>query len=149
MFPLLDVDTIVMKDTATVLLGRSNRGITAGKWVIPGGQIGGFESIKDASARTILQKTGVVIKEQRLLFVSETVNKEGNDHRVILYCLGNYSGGMLTAGEGLSEVRWVDVRDLGNYQDEGMGEMSVSAFAKFAEWVRAMAPSMARSGTIN
>jgi ADP-ribose pyrophosphatase YjhB (NUDIX family) len=145
----LAVDTIVMKDRATVLLGRSDRGTTAGKWVIPGGGIGDYQTIKDASASTILAKTGVVIEEQRLLFVSELVRKEEQEHYLVLYCLGTYAGGMLVPGEGLSEVKWVDVRELGKYQDEGMGELSINAFVKFGEWVRAMAPAAASSGTVH
>ena len=135
--PRLGVATIVMKGK-NVLLGRSNKEHTKGQWVIPGGKIEPFETIKETSTREIFEEAGITVGNQEMLFISERVRKDQNDHRYVIYVIGQYLSGDLTAGGDLDEVRWVDPRELGFYQNE-MSEMTVEAFMKFSMILRAKA----------
>lgn len=139
--PRVGVATIVMNAGHNILLGRSNKEETKGQWIIPGGKIEPFETIQEASTREILEETGVQISGQEMLFVSERVNPP-NEHRIVIYVEGKAAGGDLratfTEEDELSEVRWVDPRDLGFYQNE-MSPMTVDAFMKYSMVLRAKA----------
>ena len=140
--PRVGVATIVMNVGNNVLLGRSNKPATKGQWIIPGGGIKPFETIQETSTREIREETGIEVANQEMLFLSERVRKDENDHRLVIYVSGQAVGGVLrsifTPDDELSEVRWVDPRDLGLYQHE-MSEMTVDAFMKFSYVLRAKA----------
>jgi len=138
-YPRVGVATILFKDRINVLIGRGCFGTDAGKWGIPGGAINPFETIQEASARVTLEKTGATIQAKQMLFLSEKVAPP-DDHRIVLYCEGVYVSGELNPGDDLSEVRWVDPRELGLYQHE-MSEMTISAFYKYSLVLRARAAS--------
>ena len=135
--PRLGVATIVMKGH-NVLLGRSNKEHTKGQWVIPGGKIEPFETIKETSTREIFEEAGITVGNQEMLFISERIRKDQNDHSYVIYVIGQYLSGDLKAGGDLDEVRWVDPRELGFYQNE-MSEMTVEAFMKFSMVLRSKA----------
>lgn len=135
--PRLGVATIVMNGH-NVLLGRSNKEHTKGQWVIPGGKIEPFETIKETSTRELFEEAGITVGNQEMLFISERVRKDQNDHRYVIYVIGQYLSGDLKAGGDLDEVRWVDPRELGFYQNE-MSEMTVEAFMKFSMVLRSKA----------
>jgi len=134
-FPRVGAAVFVMKDSGHILIGRSSGEPTAGKWVIPGGVVKPFESIKQAAERKILEKAGIAIESKQVLFLSEKVAPP-DEHRIVVYCYGEYLSGDLKAGGDLSEVLWVDPRDLGNYQGE-MSGMTVDAFVKLNAWAAA------------
>ncbi len=140
--PRVGVATIVMNVGRNVLLGRSTKEHTKDQWIIPGGKIEPFETIQEASTREIREETGIEVGGQQMLFVSEHVDRPTNDHRIVIYVEGQAVGGVLrssfTKEDELSEVRWVDPRDLGFYQNE-MSKMTVEAFMKYSYVLRAKA----------
>src|SRR5208337_1442784 len=139
--PRVGVATIVINVGHNVLLGRSTKEQTKGQWIIPGGKIEPFETIQEASTREILEETGIQVGNQEMLFVSERVNPP-DEHRLVIYVSGQATGGVLrsafTEEDELSEVRWVDPRDLGFYQHE-MSDMTIDAFMKYSMVLRAKA----------
>jgi ADP-ribose pyrophosphatase YjhB (NUDIX family) len=139
--PRVGVATIVVNVGHNVLLGRSTKEQTKGQWIIPGGKIEPFETIQEASTRETLEETGIQVDSQEMLFVSERVNPP-IEHRIVVYVSGQAVGGVLrstfTEEDELSEVRWVDPRDLGFYQHE-MSEMTIEAFLKYSYVLRAKA----------
>ena len=123
--PKVTVAIIVMKK-GEVLVGQ----LASGKWALPETPIQLMENVKDAATRGMFIKTGLAINAQDIMFVSEVV-KEG-DHRIIIYLFGGEQGnGQLTAGGGFTDVRWLDVRKLGEYQKD-MDDTTVEAFYKFS-----------------
>lgn len=144
--PQLEVATIVMKDAVNVLIGRQKEGPDAGKWVIPSGLIKDGERMIETCERVVLEETGIQIKPKQVLFLSEVLAPE---HRAAVFCFGEYVGGEVSPGASLSEVKWVDPRTLGEYQNEGMSELTQDAFFKFSLILQgqAQAASM-RSGTV-
>ncbi len=140
--PIASVATIVVNVGHNVLLGRSTKEQTKGQWIIPGGKIEPFETIQETSTREILEETGIQVASQEMLFLSERVDRTTGDHRIVIYVTGQAVGGVLrstfTEEDELSEVRWVDPRDLGLYQHE-MSEMTIDAFMKYSYVLRAKA----------
>jgi ADP-ribose pyrophosphatase YjhB (NUDIX family) len=123
--PKVSVGIIVMKK-GEVLVGQ----LASGKWALPETPIQPMEHVNDAATRGMFIKTGLAINVKDILFVSEIVKED--DHRIILYLFGGEQPtGELTAGGGFKEVRWLDVRKLGEYQKD-MDEATVEAFYKFS-----------------
>ena len=144
--PQLEVATIIMKDAVNVLIGRAKEGPDAGKWVIPSGYVNEGEHLIDASQRLTIEETGIVIKPKQILFLSEVV--EPNDHRVAVFCYGEYVSGDPTPGASLTDAKFVDPRTLGEYQKEGMSNLAQDAFYKFSMILRGQAASAPTSGTV-
>lgn len=145
--PQLEVATIIMKDAVNVLIAKAKTGPDAGKWVIPSGVVSEGEPVIKTSERVTLEETGLVIKPKQVLFLSEVV--EPGDHRVAVFCFGEYISGEPSPGASLEEVRFVDPRALGDYQKEGMSDLTADAFYKFSKVLQAQAAAAGpRSGTL-
>jgi len=134
-----------MKDAVNVLIGKAASGPDTGKWVIPSGLISDGEPLIETSQRTTLEETGIVIKPKQVLFLSETLEPE---HRIAVFCFGEYEGGNPTPGASLTEVRFVDPRSLGDYQKEGMSSLTQDAFFKFSLILKGQAAAQQRSGIV-
>src|SRR5208283_5086255 len=87
--PHVGAATFVVKGTE-ILLIRSKK--LNGQIVIPGGGIRPFETVNNAARREVLEETGIACLVQDILFVSELV-KPGEDHRIVIYMLGQYIDG--------------------------------------------------------
>jgi len=151
--PQLEVATIVMKDAINVLIAKAATGPDAGKWVIPSAIINEGEHVIDASARHIREQTGLTIIPKQVLFLSEVVEAATVDvpaiHRVAVFCFGECaSSGSPKAWETYSEVLFVDPRKLGEYQKEGMSDLTADAFFKFSKILQAQANIPPRAGTV-
>ena len=144
--PQLEVATIIMKDAVNVLIGRQKDGPDAGKWVIPSGYVKEGEHLIDASQRLSIEETGIVINPKQILFLSEVV--EPTSHRIAVFCFGEYVSGEPSPGSSLTEAKFVDPRTLGDYQKEGMSELTQDAFFKFSMVLRSQAASSPSSGTV-
>ena len=144
--PQLEVATIVMKDAVNVLIGRQKGGLDDGKWVIPSGVVRDGEPMVKTSARSILEETGIEVNPKQILFLSEVLEPE---HRVAMFCFAEYVSGEPSPGASLSEAKFVDPRALGEYQNEGMAELTADAFYKFSMILRSQAAAASpTSGTV-
>lgn len=152
--PNLTVGTIVMKDRATLLIAKPFDGPDAGLWTIPDGLVSDGESIRDCSIRSTKEQTGITIEPQMSLFMCERV-VEG-DHRIGYFVLASPVGlepgvePQAVRGGRYAEVKWVDVRALGEIQkSEGMSDFTADAFVKFSNFLRGQAAAAPRSGAVN
>ena len=143
--PQLEVATIVMKDAVNVLIGKQKDGSDAGKWIIPSGSVKDGERLNETSQRLIIEETGIIIKPKQILFLSETMEPE---HRIAVFCFGEYVSGEPSPGASLTEVKFVDPRTLGEYQKEGMSELTQDAFYKFSLILKGQAAAAPTSGIV-
>ncbi len=134
--PRVGIAAIVTRGTE-ILLGRSKKEPIVGKWIIPGGGVRPFESLPDTVVRELKEETGLTIKPGAVLFVSEVLNPP-TEHRIVIYVDAECAGGELRAGDDLSEVRWVDARNLGDLQND-MSELTIDALHKFSLILKARA----------
>ncbi len=130
--PRIGAATFVIKGTE-ILLGRSKK--QGGKLVVPCGGVLPYESVNDAARREILEEAGIQVLVQDILFVTEILNQAQQEHRIVIFMLGQYLSGELVAGDDLSEVFWVDTRKLDEYQDE-MTDVTIDAIYKFSIAIR-------------
>jgi 8-oxo-dGTP diphosphatase len=124
--PRVGAATFVIKGTQ-ILLGRSKK--LNDQIVIPGGGLKWGEPLQQAARREIKEEAGIDILMGDVLFVSEIVTPE--DHRIVIYLMGQYVQGEPVAGDDLSDVFWCDTRELAQYQDE-MTDLTIDAIYKFS-----------------
>lgn len=97
---------LLVVDQDQVLLGRRNKDPNRGKWVLPGGKVEPFESIRDAGRRELLEETGLDVKVGDQIGVFEIIAPP-NEHRLIIYSWAAPVGGALRPATDISELRFV------------------------------------------
>lgn len=145
--PQLEVATIVMKDAVNVLIAKAADGPDKDKWVIPSDFINEFERTIDACTRSMKDKTGLTVIPKQVLFLSEIVEPPV-DRRAVFCFAECASSGDPTPDASYSECLFVDPRDLGKYQKEGMSDLTADAFFKFSKILQAQASAMPRGGNV-
>lgn len=134
--PRVGVAAIVVNGPK-ILLGQTNKTPIAGQWVLPGGGVEPFESIFDTVKREFKAETNLDIQPGQVLFVDEILDRHKNQHRIIIYVEATILGEAdLKAGDDLNDVRWVDVRELGDMQDS-ISDATINALHKFSVFLKA------------
>jgi len=117
--PVLAVAAIIVDNGEILLVKRANEP-ARGKWSPPGGVVELGESLVDAVRREVREECGLEIEVDGLLDVVEVVRRDSENrirfHYVILDYLAHPTGGELRPGEDASEVRWIPLRELENYE---------------------------------
>lgn len=111
---------VLIKSDNKVLLVKRLQDPGKGKWSIPGGRLKFGEKLRDAAIREIEEETGLKIEIVRLLDVVDIFVKDRKgkvkDHYVIIDFEGKITGGELKASSDASEVKWVDVSEINEYE---------------------------------
>jgi 8-oxo-dGTP diphosphatase len=102
---------VVVVDTGRVLLGSRAKDPNRGKWILPGGKIEPFETIGVAAQREIREETGLEIELEGTVTVKEIINPP-DEHRIIVYSQARPTGGELSPGSDLDDVRFCTSADL-------------------------------------
>ena len=108
--PRLGSAAILEKD-GRILLGKRNKNPENGKWVLPGGGVKPFESIRDALKRELLEETGLLVEVGEPVGVYELISPPG-EHRVIVYSRARVRSGDLKPASDSSEVGFYSKADL-------------------------------------
>lgn len=112
--PRLGSAVIVNKE-GKILLGMRNKEPENGKWVLPGGKVEPFESIKDAAKRELLEETGLDIEVGEQVGVYELIDPPGQ-HRVIVYSWATVKDGELRPSTDSSQARFFSREELGGVE---------------------------------
>ena len=132
--PLVELAVIVMDDRGGVLIGRVPNGFDKDKLSVPISSMEPFESMSDASKRIAIEWAGLKIEPQHALFVCESINEKTEEHRIVVFIFAKRAGNI----EQSETAFWVDVRQLGDYQDE-MSNIAVDGFYKLSLVLRQQA----------
>lgn len=90
--PKVGVAVIILKD-GKVLMQRRQGTHGAGTWSFPGGHLEFGESFEDCAHRETLEEVGIIIKNLKLMHVTnDLVNDEGT-HYITVFMLADYSSG--------------------------------------------------------
>ena len=83
-------------------------------WMLPGGGLQWGETLAACGEREVREETGLQIRAERLLYVTETIDPSGSRHILNLVMLGNYLSGSLRCPteEIIETVEWFPVGDL-------------------------------------
>jgi len=105
----------LIRDRERILLTRRTDN---GRWCLPSGLIDPGESVMEATAREVLEETGLVIRLGRLIGVYSSPNylvqyKDGNRVQFVLTCMtGEVIGGEMGLSEETTEVGFFEISEL-------------------------------------
>lgn len=89
-----------------------------GRWCLPGGHIDPGESVAEATAREVLEETGLIIRLGRLIGVYSSPNflvtyKDGNKAQFVSTCMaGEVIGGEMGLSDETTEVGFFEPSEL-------------------------------------
>lgn len=116
--PLIGASVVVRKRNRILLVKRAGEP-GRGLWVIPGGLVKLGENLRDAALREVKEETGLRVKIEGIFDVVDYISRDSKDkvqyHYVIVDFLGHPISGKLRASSENLDARWVDVKDLKNY----------------------------------
>jgi ADP-ribose pyrophosphatase YjhB (NUDIX family) len=96
----------------TILLGKRDKEPERGKWVLPGGKIEPFETMEETLKREIFEETGLLISVIDQLRTFELIDKEKNQHRIIIYQFAEIIDGQLIPSSDISEIKFFKKEEL-------------------------------------
>jgi ADP-ribose pyrophosphatase YjhB (NUDIX family) len=107
--PVPAVAAVIYRADQLLLVKRRNPP-SAGKWSIPGGVQEVGEQTHSAIKREVREETGIAVDVLDLLEAGDVIRRDANGrityHYLILYYLAMPRGGLLCAGDDVSEVGW-------------------------------------------
>lgn len=102
---------VILRIGDKILLGLRNKEPENGKWVLPGGGVKPFESIKDALKRELREETGLNVEVGEPVGVYEIIVPP-REHRVIVYSWATVKDGELRPSTDSSQVRFFSREEL-------------------------------------
>ena len=116
--PLVGVGVLI-RDGGKILIARRAGEPSKGLWSIPGGLVELGERVRDAAVREAREETGLEIEIEDLLGVFDSVTRDENGsiryHYIIVDFLARPVGGELKPASDISDARWIDPAEVGQY----------------------------------
>jgi ADP-ribose pyrophosphatase YjhB (NUDIX family) len=120
--PVVGIGAVIVEGTRVVVV-RRNREPLKGQWSLPGGVLELGETLREGTAREVLEETGLVVEVVEVLDVFDRIVRDPHGrtqfHYVLIDFLCRAKGGDLRAGSDVSEVRWLEQFPL----TEGAGQV--------------------------
>jgi mutator protein MutT len=116
--PLVGVGGVVFSNRR-VLLARRARDPLKGQWSIPGGLLHVGEKLEAGVRRELREETGLEVEPVSVLGVFDRILTEKSRvkyHYVLIDYLCRRLEGEAVPGSDVSQVRWVRVEELGEFQ---------------------------------
>jgi ADP-ribose pyrophosphatase YjhB (NUDIX family) len=117
--PILGIGAIVI-ESGRVLLVERGREPLKGYWSLPGGVLEVGETLADGLRREMREETGLEIETLSVVEIFERIMRDASGaaeyHYVLIDYLCRVTGGTLSAGDDVSEARWVERERLEEYR---------------------------------
>ncbi|HWR34842.1 MAG TPA: NUDIX hydrolase [Clostridia bacterium] len=113
--PIVGVGGVVVDGDRALIVRRATEPLK-GEWSIPGGVVELGEKLREATAREVLEETGLVVEAGEVLDVFDSIfaDPDGSTqyHFVLIDFLCRPVSGTLQAATDVSEVKWIILEDL-------------------------------------
>lgn len=114
--PAIGVGAIVFDSQGRVLLVRRGQPPNKGLWSVPGGRLEPGESLIECCRREVLEETGMEIEPGPMVAVAD---RSGEGFRYVIVdfaaSLKSPAGAEPVAATDVSDARWVELAELGDY----------------------------------
>src|SRR5271170_6353840 len=129
---------VIMLNGSTLLLGKDT---LTGLWTLPKGLVQKFQDMQAVGQAAIFETTGIAAQITGSIFVSQDIVPP-DTHSVVIGTMGQIKPGAdltpIPRPDIFTEVKWVDFRDLGEYQ-ETVDNITADAIMKFGMYLKAKA----------
>jgi mutator protein MutT len=116
--PVLGVGAVIFDEDRVLLIRRAHAPLL-GEWSLPGGAVEVGETLEAATAREILEETGLVVEVRRLVEVVDRIHRRDDGRVEYHFVIADYLcvpvGNCLVAGSDAADARWVPVTELEAY----------------------------------
>src|ERR1035437_8668588 len=113
--PILGVGDVIVERNRVLLVRRATEPLT-GEWSVPGGLLELGETLHDGLRREVLEETGLHVEPGDVLDVFDSIFRDEQGRTQFHYVLIDYIcravSGEAKAGSDVSEVKWVEEKDL-------------------------------------
>ena len=99
------VGAVVTDDSGRLLLVLRGRDPGRGLWSVPGGKVESGEGLREATAREVLEETGLTVDVGRELWVARVPAGDGVEFEIHDFA-ATVVGGELRAGDDADDARW-------------------------------------------
>jgi ADP-ribose pyrophosphatase YjhB (NUDIX family) len=113
--PTTRVSVIVINNDRKILLVKHRKG-SRQYWVLPGGRLEYGETFQECAVRELKEETGLDVKVDKMIFVSEAIAPDRSRHIVNIYLLAHVIGGQMQLGDEavLTAVDFLSINELKN-----------------------------------
>lgn len=108
----------IIVEQGRILLIRRGKSPSFGRWALPGGKVEIHETLQAAVRREVKEEAGIEIRVGEIAGVFDLMVDEPESdiqHYIIIDFFANRVSGEPTFGDDASELRWVPVAELENY----------------------------------
>src|SRR5258708_5637218 len=117
--PILGVGAIIIESGRVLLVERGHEPLK-GYWSLPGGVVEVGEKLAEGIRREVLEETGLEIELLSVVEIFERIMRDAAGvaeyHYVLVDYLCRVTGGVLKAGDDVSEAQWVERACLPQYR---------------------------------
>jgi 8-oxo-dGTP diphosphatase len=108
---ILAVGAVVADDRGRLLLVLRGREPGRGRWSVPGGKVEPGESLEDATAREVLEETGLTVTVGSELWTVQVPTGDGRQYEIHDFA-AIVTGGVLEAGDDADDAAWFPPDEL-------------------------------------
>ena len=90
--PRIEIGVIIQKENK-VLMGLRKNAHGEGTWAFPGGHLEFKETPEEAAMREVLEETGLVVQNPKLIAVTHDIFEKEDKHYMTLFMKVDYTGG--------------------------------------------------------
>lgn len=103
---------VLLEQDGKFLIGRRNKKIGNGKWIIPGGGVEWGEKIQDAAVREFKEETGITVEITNFIGWKEILAIDHDYHAIVFFYLAKRVSGELVATDDISEAHFFTVDEI-------------------------------------
>lgn len=111
--PTTRVSVVVISSERKILLVKHRKG-NRQYWVLPGGRLEYGETFQECAVRELKEETGLDVRVDKMIFVSEAIAPDRSRHIVNVYLTAHIIGGVMALGNEpvLAGVDFVPIAEL-------------------------------------
>jgi 8-oxo-dGTP diphosphatase len=113
MQPRVGVGVFIFKD-GRFLMGQRKGSHGSGSWSVPGGWLEYQESFEAASAREVMEETGLAIKNTRFAALTNNIFRDEQIHSLTVWMMADWANGepIINEPDKFIDQKWVDFDTL-------------------------------------
>lgn len=127
--PRVVVEGVCLRD-GRILLVKGSRGLTEGRWTLPGGFLRFGETPREGVVRELEEEVGVHATVEELLDVSSKLGLHTGLHWIMVFCRVRFDGEPHPNPDEIAEARFVDLEEARSLVSDALMCHAIEAIAE-------------------